>query len=66
MLKNKNLNSSTETNNLINKEIVSVQTMDSDNATNSNGNFLLNNNIIQISQIGLANYADVNVKSSKC
>lgn len=55
--------SSTEINNFINKEAISVHTNGSDNTKNSNG-FLLNKNIIQISQIGDTNYADVNVRSS--
>jgi hypothetical protein len=55
-------NSSTETNNLIDKEFVSVKNEDHNNAKTSNS-FLLNNNMIQISQIGEANYADVNVRS---
>jgi hypothetical protein len=56
-------NSSTETNNLINKEFVSVQNAVQNNAKTSNS-YLLNNNMIQISQIGYSNYADVNVKSN--
>jgi hypothetical protein len=56
--------SSTEINDFISKEAISVQTNGSDNTKASNS-FLLNKNIIQISQIGDTNYADVNVKSSK-
>jgi hypothetical protein len=56
-------NSSIEMNNLINKEFVSVQNADQNNAKTSNS-YLLNNNMIQISQIGYSNYADVNVKSN--
>jgi hypothetical protein len=56
-------NSSIETNNLINKEFVSVQNADQNNAKTSNS-YLLNNNMIQISQVGYSNYADVNVKSN--
>jgi hypothetical protein len=56
-------NSSIETNNLINKEFVSVQNTDQNNAKTSNS-YLLNNNMIQISQVGYSNYADVNVKSN--
>jgi hypothetical protein len=55
--------SSTEINNFISKEAISVQTNGSDHTKTSNS-FLLNNNMIQISQIGNANYADVNVKSN--
>jgi hypothetical protein len=55
--------SSTEINNFINKEAISVQTNGSDNTKTSNS-FLLNKNIIQISQIGDTNYANVNVRSS--
>ena len=53
---------SKETNNLIDKEFVSVQNTDQ-NKTKTSNNFLLNNNMIQISQIGEGNYADVNVRS---
>jgi hypothetical protein len=56
-------NSSIETNNLINKEFVSVQNTDQNNTKTSNS-YLLNNNMIQISQVGYSNYADVNVKSN--
>jgi hypothetical protein len=56
-------NSSTETDNLIKKEFVSVQNSDQNNAKTSNS-YLLNNNMIQISQVGVSNYADVNVKSN--
>lgn len=56
-----NSNSSTETNNLINKEFVSIQNLNYNDTKTSNN---LNNNIIQITQVGNSHYADVNVKSS--
>jgi hypothetical protein len=54
--------SSIETNTLISKEFVSVQNVEQNNAKSSNS-FLLNKNMIQISQVGESNYADVNVRS---
>ena len=50
-------------NNLINKETVSVQNNDFDK-TKSTNKFLLNNNTIQISQVGYNNYTDVNIRGN--
>jgi len=55
-------NSSKEANNLINKELLSIQNTEQNNTKSSNS-FLLNKNMIQISQVGESNYADVNVRS---
>jgi hypothetical protein len=54
--------SSIETNNLTDKEFVSVKNAEQ-NKTKSSNSFLLNKNMIQISQVGESNYADVNVRS---
>jgi hypothetical protein len=47
----------------LDKETILDQKNSSDDVKNKN-NYLINSNIIQISQIGYSNYADVNIRSS--